>query len=202
MREHGFIRLSFAAAVKDITAVLFSWDRSKLDGLTPDDRAWRETPDVFWSSRLGRSWSPRMALQLIGTDLCRQHVHPNIWVDRVLAHIHQLDSTAKVIIDDVRFINEITLLREAGAQIVVLQRRADDGSVFPSTDHAYLWEVAPNLPSSPALHASECNWLGVPDIKFLPRIINEGTYQSFYESLNTWYTTFVLNSSSLEVTIV
>lgn len=202
VREHGFTRLSFATAVKDITAILFSWNREYLDGRTPETRVWRETPDAFWSARMGRPWAPRHALQMVGTDLCRQHVHANIWVERVMAQIHQMGDTAKVVIDDVRFVNEIDILRHAGAQILVIQRRGDNDTVFPTTEHAYLWEVAPQLPETTTLHASECNWLTVSDIKSLPRIINKGTYKSFYSALNAWYTTSVLNSSFLEVTTV
>lgn len=192
VREYGFTRLSFAAAVKDITAILFGWDRHRLEGETPQDREWRERPDKFWSSRLDRSWSPRTALQFVGTDLCRTHVHPNIWVDRIIAHIHQIGPDATVVIDDVRFINELALLRNVGAHIAIVQRRYDDGTVFPTPEHARVWHHAPalqDLEVSPKLHASEWNWMQTPDIKHLPILMNDGSYDTFYATLRTWYTT-------------
>ena len=64
VREHGYTRISFAAAVKDITAILFQWDRASLEGTTPETREWRMQPDPFWSERFGEGWTPRKALNL------------------------------------------------------------------------------------------------------------------------------------------
>lgn len=204
VREHGFTRLSFAQAVKDITAILFGWDRTRLEGNTPQDRAWREQPDSYWTPRMNRPWTPRYAMQFVGTDLCRQHVHSDIWAEQVLARIHHLGPTAKVVIDDVRFLNELYLLRRAGAQVAVIQRRQPDGTYFPSQEHAALWAHAPQSPRDvqTSLHQSEWNWLCVPDIKDLPVIQNEGSYDQFYAALQTWYTNTILLPSSFEVTTV
>lgn len=202
VREHGFTRLSFATAVKDITAILFGWDRERLNGTTPQDRLWREEPDLFWSARMQRPWTPRIALQFVGTDLCRQHVHENIWAEQVVAQIRRLGPTAKVIIDDVRFVNEIQTLRGIGAHLLIVHRQYDGNTIFPTAEHALLWEQAPILPSSIPLHPSEWNWLQIADIKTMPYIINDGSYDTFFAKLNMWYTTSVLNSSFLEVTTV
>lgn len=195
VRTHGFTRLSFAAAVKDITAVLFGWDRQLLEGATPTSREWRDQPDAFWTSRMGRAWTPRLALQFVGTDLCRTHVHPNIWVDTVLKQIQALGPTARVVIDDVRFVNEIDLLRAVGGQIVVVLRRQTDGTYFPSYEHARLWNDAgnPDVTSS-LLHPSEWNWLRISDIKECPQILNLGSQESLYASVEQWYTIARMNS--------
>ena len=60
--EYGFTKISFAGTLKDMTAVLFDWDRDMLEGTTPETRAAREILDPFWSDKLRRDWSPRIAL--------------------------------------------------------------------------------------------------------------------------------------------
>jgi hypothetical protein len=53
--EHGFSKESFAGGVKDAASVIFGWDRKLLEGDTEESRAWRETPDEYWSEKLGYS---------------------------------------------------------------------------------------------------------------------------------------------------
>jgi len=65
--KYGFNKESFANAVKDACAAIFLWDRKMLEGDTKESREWRETPDPWWSEKLGREFSPRLALQLMGT---------------------------------------------------------------------------------------------------------------------------------------
>ena len=48
VEKHGFIKESFANSVKDSVSVIFGWDRSSLEGDTPESRRWREQPDEFW----------------------------------------------------------------------------------------------------------------------------------------------------------
>ena len=68
--EYGFIKLTFASTLKDIVSVLFSWPRDLLEGITEESRIWRETVDDFWTEKTGfENFTPRKALQLIGTDL-------------------------------------------------------------------------------------------------------------------------------------
>ena len=81
INEYGFKKLSFAGALKDVLSVIFGWSREKLEGLTKEDREWREQIDVWWSKTLDMpQLSPRYALQYFGTELFRTHWHPDIWV--------------------------------------------------------------------------------------------------------------------------
>ena len=62
--NYGFVRISFAAALKDVIAILFSWPRHMLEGDTPESRTWREAPDAEWSQKTGiPGFSPRKALR-------------------------------------------------------------------------------------------------------------------------------------------
>ena len=36
--KYGFVRISFATALKDVVAILFSWPREMLEGDTPESR--------------------------------------------------------------------------------------------------------------------------------------------------------------------
>lgn len=42
--EFGYRQVSFASKLKDVVAEVYNLDRSKLEGLTEEDRKWRETP--------------------------------------------------------------------------------------------------------------------------------------------------------------
>lgn len=127
VKTHGFVKLSFGAALKDAIASLFDWDRSMLEGSTPESRAWRETVDEFWSVKLGiEGFTPRKALQMIGTDVLRKHFCSNIWVNIVENKINRLiqsNPNAKIVIADCRFANEFTMLKTfSNSQIVYVQR--------------------------------------------------------------------------------
>ena len=188
VRQHGFVRLSFGAAVKDITAAAFAWDRQRLEGATPQDRAWREQSDDFWSERMGKPFTPRYALQYLGTDIFRDHVLPTIWADLVVAKIRRLGPGANVVIDDVRFVNEREALRKEGATFVLL-RRED----FPTQLHQQLWTTARGgfsirgIEPSNGLHPSEWDWLRDTTVADDTEILNHGSYDDLYAAVDEWW---------------
>ena len=159
VNEYGFTKLSFAGTLKDVTAVLFDWDREMLEGTTPETRALREVPDPFWSEWFGRDWSPRIALQQLGTDVMRDHLHNDIWILTLQNKLRKLD---KVVITDCRFPNEIDFIQDHGEIWVVERGKQPDW-----------WDVAVNYNTSSKLypgpspedthgvHASEYSWAGV-----------------------------------------
>lgn len=120
--------LSFATPVKDI-ALLFGWDGQK------DQRG-------------------RKLLQQIGTDVGRTY-DPDIWVnklvDRAINHIRR---GSFVVVDDVRFQNEIDAIRSMGGLVVLLDpgKRKLDYSGEPheseqpyslSVDHVVVTDKSP-----------------------------------------------------------
>ena len=113
--HYGFTKMSFAAVLKDITAVLFDWPRALLEGDSKESRAWREVVDPWWAEKLGMpGFTPRLALQLLGTNVFRQHFHNNIWL---FALERQFQKYKNVVVSDCRFPNEITMIQELGGQI-------------------------------------------------------------------------------------
>jgi len=119
--SRDYTRISMANVLKDATAVLFGWDRGMLEGKTPEARIIREQPDPFWSKKLGKDFSPRQALQFLGTDLFRNHLHKDIWA---MAAERQMHGHTNVVISDIRFSNEIDMIRRNGGQIWHVQRGA------------------------------------------------------------------------------
>jgi hypothetical protein len=113
--EYGFVKLTFASTLKDVVAVLFSWSRDLLEGLTEESRLWRETVDDFWSEKLSiPNFTPRKALQMIGTDLFRLHFNNDIWISIVENKIGAMlknNPKTNIIISDCRFANEFSLIK-------------------------------------------------------------------------------------------
>jgi hypothetical protein len=114
--EYGFVKLTFASTLKDVVAILFSWPRDLLEGLTEESRLWRETVDDFWSEKLSISgFTPRKALQMIGTDLFRIHFNNDIWISIVENNIGAMlknNPNTNIVISDCRFANEFTLIKQ------------------------------------------------------------------------------------------
>ena len=122
VKTHGFVKLSFASALKDIVAIIFGWSREKLEGLTPEDRQWRETIDEKWAKTLNMpELTPRYVLQHLGTEVFRNHFHPDIWTKIIE---NQLSFYENIVVSDCRFDNEITMLRNHGGKIIKVKRES------------------------------------------------------------------------------
>lgn len=113
--KHGFIELSFAGALKDITAILTGWDRQKLNG-NGEDRKWRDKfqdPEFY-------DMTPRQVLQQLGTDVMRDHFKKDIWLTVLKRQLNQL-SGRNIVISDGRFINEMEMIKNLGGVIVDIE---------------------------------------------------------------------------------
>ncbi len=118
--EFGYLELSFAFKLKSVCAALFDWDRAMMEGFTEYSRNWREKPDAYWSEKLGRDFSPRNAMEEIGTDILRKHFHKDIWLFSLEKAI--LKYKDGLVISDVRFDNEVELLKKYGGKIWRIER--------------------------------------------------------------------------------
>ena len=139
--KYGFVRISFAAALKDVIAILFSWPRDMLEGDTSESRTWREAPDAEWSLKTGiPGFSPRKALQTVGTDLIRHHIYINLWIDIVekrIAMILAANPEAKIVVTDCRFTNEVAAVKKfPGARVVrIVRPECEKGLHLSSQSH-------------------------------------------------------------------
>ena len=157
--EGGYKRISFAGVLKDACANIFGWDRILLEGNTPESRVWREAVDPWWAERLGMpDFSPRVALQRVGTNVFRQNFHPDIWVAAAERKI--MATEGNVVISDCRFFNELDVIRRLGGTTAVVWRK----------EKPVWWQVASMenkgdtsvkmLELYPEVHPSEWSWAG------------------------------------------
>lgn len=156
--EAGYEKASFASTLKDAISIMFSWDRELLEGSTEQSREWRENPDAYWSKHLGYNVTPRLILQRFGTEACRDVLGENIWVYSLL---RSLDPNKKYVITDVRFPNEISMIKSVGGKLIRVRRGPEpawyDVAVAQNkgdSDKALMSLMYPHV------HPSEFSWVG------------------------------------------
>ena len=111
VENHNFRKISFATKLKDVASVMFGWDRDLLEGITDESRAWREEVDEYWSNELEQEVTPRIVLQLFGTDCVRNNLHNNIWVSIVKKTLID-NPDVNWVIPDIRFPNEVDVIQQ------------------------------------------------------------------------------------------
>lgn len=161
VEKHGFVKLSFADAVKDATAAIFGWQRSLLEGDTAESREFRETKDEWWSKKFGYDFSPRLALQLMGTEAGRDVFHKDVWV---YALERKMEMYKNVVIADVRFPNEIEWMHSKGGFAVRVSRGNDPlwyslGVLANSKEFNAAGDAKEELIKL-GIHYSEWAWIG------------------------------------------
>ncbi len=178
---HEFRRDSFAATLKDAVAAVFGWDRELLEGRTKQAREWREQVDPWWAERLNMpELTPRLVLQLWGTEVCRRSFHDDIWIASLESRLR--NSKDSIVISDCRFPNEIKAIKEAGGKVIWVQRgelpswhimagKANNGDTFAAEKLKAL-----------GVHASETAWVGT---EFDYILDNNGTVDDLYKRIAT-----------------
>ena len=169
--DQGFTKVSFADKLKDGVSTIFGWDRAMLEGDTDESRQWREQRDDFWSAETEMEVTPRLVLQLFGTDCLRNGFHDGVWVS--LLKKHMLDNPDNYVIPDVRFRNEQNMIRELGGEIWRVQR----GDIPEWYGCAMLDNTTgSDLMEAYDVHPSEYKWIDMNN-KFDVTLYNEGTIE-------------------------
>ena len=166
--SHGYIKDSFAKPLKDACSMMFGWPRELLEGDTEVSRKWREEPDTFWSEKFDYSFTPRYALQLMGTEAGRNVFHQDIWVMSLLNRAKGKD----VVVTDVRFKNEIEYIQNNGGRIVRVKRGDEPEWYNLAKDAADGFSSAIMGMKDKGIHQSEWDWVGS---EFNYTIYNNGT---------------------------
>jgi hypothetical protein len=186
--EKNCVQDSFAAPLKDLCASVFGWPRHLLEGDTIESREFRETPDLYWTKKLSiDSFTPRLALQLVGTDVMRDHFNNNIWLNSLEYRIRAKSNNTNIVISDARFRNELDLIRHIGGVIVNVSR-----TDLPDWyEYAYRANVDKHILSRHVMktrfnhvHLSEWDWVGYD---FDYEIKNIGTLADLQERVDTVY---------------
>lgn len=99
---------SFALTLKEVCATVFGFTEEQLNGDL------KEVEDGFWG------FTPRWALQTVGTEAFRQNVSADVWVrsleKRFLSH------SSCVIVTDVRFPNEAEMIQKHKGFVIKCER--------------------------------------------------------------------------------
>lgn len=185
VREHGFVVESFANPLKDMVCAVFGWERALIEGNTVDSRTWRETPDAWWEEKLdwannpanylGR-FTPRVAMQILGTDVLRQHFDDSIWIKSLEARLRDHD---RVVITDCRFPNECRLVRNNNG-LMIRVKRGPEPEWFTLAQAAALggeFQRKNMQTLYPQVHVSEWAWLN----EEAALLENDSSLQSLYE---------------------
>lgn len=131
VKKFKFHLLSFATPLKEATKIIFN--------LT-DDEVKNPNKKEIIIPRLNAS--PRQLMQWMGTEVMRENFNKtfnyqgSIWVDNVKEQIKSLlskDEHMNIVIDDVRFQNEIDMIHELGG--IVIQIKLIDNIINETSYH-------------------------------------------------------------------
>ena len=180
VETNDFAKDSFASSLKDACANIFDWPRNMLEGDTLISRQWRDHVDDWWTDKLGiKDFTPRLALQLIGTDGLRNHFHPDIWFltlqNRIRKNLNQ-----HTVISDVRFPNEVQYIQDIGGILATVKRGKPpvwegiaEKAILKNDQDAWR-EMKENFPE---VHYSEWAWVGTKSNYILE---NDGTTNDLF----------------------
>lgn len=182
INKFGYKKLAFANLLKDTLASLLDWPRDGLEGTTPEQREWREKIDPKYG------FSPRQALQKVGTELLRDQLYKNIWVDAVLRQIAK-SKHAKFVITDCRYANEIFAFKNCPYEVHFWRvergerpkwwRRAEfvnRCNCYYRRSNFYSDEIVHWINSE--VHSSERSWQGIDNPEVI--IYNNSTLTDLY----------------------
>jgi len=120
--------LKFAAALKDICSLTFGWDRDALDY----DLEYKES-EAFYPDgspcmvKGGEVQTRRQVLQSLGTDMFRQQINENVWLQAALAQVIEAekedtaDGIPLWVVTDARFKNEVEFLKQNFDRVRVIR---------------------------------------------------------------------------------
>ena len=111
--QHNFIKVKMAQPIKTLLEAI---------GLTQDniEGSTKETPLPLLCNK-----TPRYAMQTLGTEWGRNLLGDDLWVNLWAKKVTELMFMNKhIVCDDVRFINEVQMIKGLGGKVVRLSRYA------------------------------------------------------------------------------
>ena len=109
--QAGFVHLKFAAPIKVMLRALLNFRQvNPADIERMIDGNLKEVPADALSGE-----TPRHAMQTLGTEWGRRQIAPDLWTSIVIARAGL--EHCNVVISDVRFPNEVEVIRELGGEV-------------------------------------------------------------------------------------
>ncbi|RYD66785.1 MAG: hypothetical protein EOP83_04185 [Verrucomicrobiaceae bacterium] len=186
VEAHGYYDMAFADALKDTCAAIFCWDRIMLDGKNPQSREWRDQIDTWWADHLDiPHFTPRWALQNVGTGVLRAHFNDALWIlnvkRRIMAAREQHGEDVRIVLTDGRFPNELSMVRELGGTILRI-KRGYEPIWYETAREANAGDLsAINRMSIKPVHISEWAWVGYD---FDRTLSNDGTVDYLFQQVD------------------
>jgi hypothetical protein len=183
--QHNFKQVSFASTLKDIVSVIFDWDRQLLEGTTEESRKFRETVDEFWAKKLNTpNFTPRLALQYIGTDVFRNHFHQDIWVISLENKLKK--ASGNIVVTDCRFANEVKAIKNMNGITMRVERGPQpewyqEAAAVQRNDTHMGWALSKYKLTQLNIHESEYSSVGL-NYDFV--IENNGTVEELYNKID------------------
>lgn len=106
---YGFKRIGFADSLKESCRHIFNFNDAQLYGEL------KEVVDPYWG------FTPRFALQKVGTECMRNVFDKDIWIKSVANKVLSEPQTNWVL-TDVRFENEAQAIKDWGGKLVKIER--------------------------------------------------------------------------------
>jgi hypothetical protein len=198
--KHNYTKMAFADPLKDAVSVIFGWPRLMLEGDNEPSRLFRERADPFWTEKFGDTFTPRIALQKLGTESGRNVFHQDIWVYALEKRIKEHQN---VVVADVRFPNEIEAIIKWGGHILRVKRGPEpvwyDTAYKENRSHPdFHWILYDRYETMDRLyknvHVSEWAWIGNDHVR---DIIHNNTSISDLENQVEKYLTSISNSVTI-----
>jgi len=148
---------SFARSLKETCKAVFSFSEEQVNGKL------KGVTDEYWG------FTPRWALQTVGTELFRQHIDPAIWAKSLVRRI-MLHPEHHFLITDLRFTNEAEAIKACGGFVVRCDR---------------------DIPFDPEIdsHQSEIDLLNYTNWDFI--IDNNGSFEDLSKQIKTMIKTML-----------
>jgi dCMP deaminase len=114
LASYGFRRVAFADPLKLACRAIFGFTAAQVE-----DPAQKEVVDPRWG------FTPRWAMQRLGTEGVRGSVADDVWVKSFL--LRAAEEPSHVVVTDVRFRNEVDAVRSLGGRVFLVQRAGCTG---------------------------------------------------------------------------
>lgn len=125
VEEHGFTRIAFADALRDcvyaLNPIVQAWAGMHPEhGLVPLTVTVQNLVNVHGWDKAKQNPEVRRLLQVMGTEVGRDIIAPNVWVDIAMRKVH---ATGRYVFTDVRFPNESTAIARERGTLVRVRRQ-------------------------------------------------------------------------------